>query len=156
MTKLQAPLPARKTLYTTLINFRNSRGQITQRKLPDAGYQVPSALEVLADVCYVFDLTTEDITKRGRREENIEIKKLYCYVANVLTNERSGEIALLMNRGRGTYLSHVDNCVAMFESNDARFMRYWNKYISKSRVWTKHFNIQKKRQNEQDNNTAVH
>lgn len=148
MEKPQAPLPARKTLYTTLINSRNSKGQIINRELPEIGFETPSAIEVLADVCYVFDLTTEDITKRGRREENIEIKKLYCYVANVLTNERSGEISLLMNRGRGTYLSHVDNCVAMFESGDSTFMKYWNKYINKSRIWAKYFRIHKQYINE--------
>lgn len=155
MTKFQAPLPYRKTEPTHLTTVRRANGQIMERDLIAVDFPTPTALEVFADVCQAFDITAEQITTKNRGENNVGCKRIFCYVANVLTNERSGAISLLINKHRGTYLSHVKYCINMFESNDARFMKRWNEFLHRSKIWDKYYKLHKQHQNEQKRNSTI-
>lgn len=95
----------------------------------------PTPLEILADMCKALSILPEQVTTKDKDEHYIRYRRLYCYLANVLSSESSGEKAKIVNVQRGTYLFHAKKCASMFESNDRPFMRLWHEYAFKSKLW---------------------
>lgn len=100
----------------------------------------PTCLEVLADLRQVFGLTTEQVTAEDfRGEDFVKYRRLYCYVANVLSSEPSDRKSSLVNLSSCTYRYHTKKCIKWFELADPQFMILWDIYSSKSELWNKHF-----------------
>lgn len=103
----------------------------------------PTSIEVLADMCKVFDLYSEQITSKTLHEKYFKYRRLYCYITNVLCSEKSNDISALVNICRGTWLLHAKQCIEFFNCCDSRFMRLWERYVAESELWEKHFNKRK-------------
>jgi len=106
----------------------------------------PSAREVLEDICRVFGVSEEALMSESKEEDVVKYRRLYFYVANVLTSVNSTRISALINRDRGTYLWHLGVCVSMFESGDDKFIALWNIYTKGSLIWNTHYNRKNKAQ----------
>lgn len=103
----------------------------------------PSLEEILADVCRCFRQDAEMIKSPSRCSKYTVPRRIYCYVAHVLTNESCDNVADFINRNHTTYLDRVTQCFGWFEINEANWMEDWNVYLSKSQVWGEYYLLKK-------------
>jgi len=104
----------------------------------------PTPLGVFTDICNVFGLQNELFLLKDQREDTVKFKRLYCYVANVLTSASSDKIAAMINCHRATYYWHAEICVQLFESNDYMFMALWERYVNGSLIWNSNYRNKKR------------
>lgn len=103
----------------------------------------PSLEEILTDVCRCFEQNIEMIKSHSRRSKYTVPRRIYCYVAHVLTNESCDSIADYINRNHTTYLDRVTQCFGWFEINEVNWMEDWNIYLNRSLVWGKYYHLKK-------------
>jgi hypothetical protein len=99
----------------------------------------PTPIEILSDMCQAFRIDPIQITSILRSEERVKYRRIYCYLANVLSSASSDEKAAIINKDRGTYYHHAKKCADWFESNDREFMASWSIYLENSKLWSRHF-----------------
>lgn len=126
LIKHSPPLPRRNKKYTERILTKS-----------------PSLGEIIEDVCVCFGQDIEMIKSPSQCNRHITPRRIYCYVAHVLTNETCASISNFINRDHTTYLDRVDQCLGWFEINEASFMDDWNIYISKSAIWREYYLLKK-------------
>ncbi len=126
ITRLPPPLPKRNPLRSHRI--------ITKE---------PSLNEILVDVCCAFGQSAEDIKSPRQFNDYVICRRIYTYVAHVLTNESITEIASLINRDHSSCLTLLKQSFDCFEINDPSFTGEWGAYISKSIIWWDYFFIKK-------------
>lgn len=92
----------------------------------------PASIAVFHDICIVFDIESKQITRKSRCQENVKYRRLYCYVANILSSDSSNEKSSLVNIKRSTYYEHAKRFVGLLESGDKATVKLWEKYSEES------------------------
>lgn len=100
----------------------------------------PTLDEILLDVCQSFNEPIDDVLGKKRKEDLVKCRRIYFYVANVLTNESCDAIAGKINKDHTTYLFHIENCECWFRIGEPKFMSQWETYLSNTGVWYRYFN----------------
>jgi hypothetical protein len=103
----------------------------------------PSLEEILEDVCRCFGQEVEKVKSISQSNKYIIPRRIFFYLAHVLTNESCDNISSLVNRNHATYLDRVSQCFGWFEINEPNFIEDWNIYISKSEVWREYYLLKK-------------
>jgi len=103
----------------------------------------PTLESILIDVCNCFNQDIEMIKSKRRCIEYVNCRRIYSYVAHVLTNEACYDVASLINRNHTTYLDRVEQCFGWFGINEADFIEDWNAYTTRSIIWREYYLLKK-------------
>lgn len=95
----------------------------------------PALEEILQDVCDVFGQPIEKMTMPGKKEEVVMCKRIYCYVATLLTDATFKVIGVLINKDHTTVMHHRASVIDWKSVNDSIFMKTWKKYTGNSKIW---------------------
>lgn len=109
----------------------------------------PSLEEILLDICNCFGQNTEMIKSKSQSTCHVVARRIFCYVAHVLTNESCHMISDLIKRDHTTYIDRVDQCIEWFEIKEPLFINEWDVYTLKSQIWNKYFFIKKSAKEEE-------
>lgn len=126
LIKKEPPLPRRTRLRSL-------------RKITEA----PTLDQILDDICACFNVSAEMVKSPRQYNKYVIPRRIYCYVAHVLTNESCDSIADFINRDHTTYLDRVDQCFGWFEIDDEKWKKEWHKYIYHSKIWYKYYFIRR-------------
>lgn len=130
MIRKSPPLPIRKIGYP--------------KDVETIGYRPPPLSILLRDVCQSFETTIEILRdQKLTAEKYVYPRRIFFYIANVLTGESSTKIAATLHRDRGTYWAHIKNVEKWFEINEDEFMTKWAIYTSNSKLWGKYYDLKK-------------
>lgn len=99
----------------------------------------PSLHEIFYDICMVFNKEPSEITAGVRTNELFFLRCIFCYVSNVLTNEDGGNISAILYKNHTSYINTMRTCNCLFCSNNTIFMRKWEYYVEKSKIWNRYF-----------------
>jgi len=99
----------------------------------------PSLQDIFDDICKVFNKQPQELRAGSRINELFFLRCIYCYVANVLTNEGCSTIYKLIYKDHASYISTLRSARCLFSCSDSKFMIKWNKYVEESELWNKYF-----------------
>ncbi len=101
----------------------------------------PSIEEILIDVCRCFNVPVEMVKSTSQYYIHVIPRRIYCYVAHVLTNDSCSKISGLINRDHSTYVDRVDQCLGWFKIKEPGFMEDWDTYTRKSQIWREYYQL---------------
>jgi len=101
----------------------------------------PTLEEILVDVCECFKRDIEKVKSKRQFIRNLICRRIYCYVAHVLTNESVTKIGQLINKDHTSCCGYIDQCFTWFEIDDHVFKGEWDIYTQKSKIWNEYFQI---------------
>ena len=92
-------------------------------------------LAIIRDICHVFELKEHQIYDRINVHEVSIPRQIAMYVAKQLTGYNDVKIAKSFCRDRTSLYWGVKVVKNMMETNDERFMWYWRRYVTDSRLY---------------------
>lgn len=100
----------------------------------------PNISDILEEMATIFEVSIEEIVSKSKKGELVKIRRLYYYVARILTNSRQENISELINRDRSCIPHHVTLVMNWIRLKDSDFIKIWETYTSKSVIWNTYNN----------------
>lgn len=95
---------------------------------------MPSLMDILKEVCGIFNHDIDKVTAKDRHKDFVTCRKIYCFVAYKITAKTLSEIGRLINsRDHTTVLHCVRTAKGLFESGDEDFIKAWNHYLKNTK-----------------------
>lgn len=96
----------------------------------------PSLDSIMNDVAGIFNETPELVKSKSKKKEHIIPRRIYCYVACLLTNASLVEISdLLSSCDHSDVCYHRQKVIDFKKVNDFDFREQWEQYTSNSKIW---------------------
>lgn len=115
-----------------------------KRRFVNKSVAEPSLEEILVDVCNCFEQDISGVVSTSKKEELINCRRIFYYVASVLTSEKCIKISdFLSNQDHATFIHHETKALEWFKIQEPEFMYNWNKYVSFSNLWRTYYHLQK-------------
>ncbi len=80
-------------------------------------------IDILIDtVCQFYDITYDELKSRSRQGYKVEARRMYCYLARVLTRKSLKDIGLKIDRDHATVLHQYKNMSGYVEICDTNMI----------------------------------
>ncbi len=113
-----------------------------KRRYLKRGLAQPSLNDILEDICKCFNQPPEMVKSSSRKRKYVICRRIYCYVASVITYYNCSRIAEYINRDHSSFIYQEERVISWFKLNDPLFMDEWYDYIESSSIWNKYYEMQ--------------
>lgn len=120
---MQIPIPNYKKRITS-----KGRKPVTQTYGPDL-------LEVLKEICEIYEQPIGLVTSGIRRHELVLCRRIFSFACSVLTDATTKEVAKVLGKERSNISHHKSSVKKWSSVNDPSFMDEWLIYVQKSKLW---------------------
>jgi len=102
----------------------------------------PELGAIFLEICQIFEQSPEIVSSKSRKREVVNYRRIFFYVANVLTDASCKAISQFMGqRDHSTYLFNSQAAADHFTSRANDFMDDWSIYADQSEIWKKYYPI---------------
>lgn len=91
---------------------------------------------ILYEVCEILEESPEKVISKSRKRDFILCREIIVFVARETTQNSYLTIGqFLGGRDHTTCINNIEKVKAAFDTNDEIFMKKWNLYSEKSKIW---------------------
>lgn len=104
----------------------------------------PPLDNILEEIAVIFHKSIEELKSHDKNENLVKCRKLYGYVASLITDSRPQIISAVINRERTSVIYYKRDVRDNIKTNDHLWNETWNKYVSESKIWQQYYLPDKK------------
>lgn len=98
----------------------------------------PELEEILADIAMIFEKDVNEIKKKCMRSDLVLCRRIYCYVACIITNAPFPAIGRLINKDHTNVTYHREEAKNKIRDNNPDIIFDWFDYTNGSELWNEY------------------